>query len=207
MEKKNTVEVGKAISFGWDTLKKNFWYLIGVFFLFMILGGIVQRTDNNFGVGGILSLAISVWLTCGLLKLSLGLYNNKKLPIEDFFTQFKYFWRVLGSTILVGLIVVFGLCMLIVPGIYFALKYKFTEYLIVDQDLGIVEAMQKSAELTQGIKLRLFVFSLASLGVLILGVLALGVGIIVAIPVIWLATTYIYKNLHTVTVTAEPEKA
>jgi hypothetical protein len=42
--------------------------------------------------------------------------------------------------------------MLVVPGIYFALKYKFYDYLIVDKGMGPVETIKRSGVLTEGVK-------------------------------------------------------
>ena len=38
-------------------------------------------------------------------------------------------------------------------------------------------------------------FDIVSLGVVILGAIVLGVGILVAVPVVWLATVFVYRSL------------
>jgi uncharacterized membrane protein len=85
--------------------------------------------------------------------------------------------------------------LLIVPGVIWAIKYQFYGYLIIDKKMGVMEALKKSAEMTDGIKLDLFGLGLVLLGVIILGALVLGVGLLAAIPTVWLATAYVYRKL------------
>ncbi|MGH7237443.1 MAG: hypothetical protein ACREGF_02820 [Candidatus Saccharimonadales bacterium] len=58
----------------------------------------------------------------------------------------KRFWRLLGLRILVDIIIVIGFILLIVPGVIMLRRYYLAEYYLIDQDLSIKEAMQKSAE-------------------------------------------------------------
>jgi uncharacterized membrane protein len=185
------VEIGKAFSFGWESIKKDFWYFIGISLIVVILGNV---WNGKHGLG-IISLLISSWLAAGTIKIALSYFDGTKLPFENLFTQIKYFWRVLGANLLICLIVVLGLICLIVPGIYFALRFFFTKTLIVDKDLGIIDAMKESTKMTEGIKWQLLVLCLAMLGAMILGVIAFGIGIFVAVPIIWLAEIYVYKKI------------
>jgi uncharacterized membrane protein len=87
-------------------------------------------------------------------------------------------------------------------------------YLIVDRDMGPIEAMKLSAKMTYGYKKRLFLVGLISIGVIVIGALVLLVGLLVALPVVVLVWAYIYRKLsisvpETVVpgVTAEPVMA
>jgi uncharacterized membrane protein len=189
------VEIGPAIGYGWQAVKKDFWYFVGISFITLVVSSIGSGRDQVKAGWEIISILLSALVTCGYLKLTLSYYDNKKLPFGDFFTQWKYYARVLGANILLGLIIVVGFLFLLIPGIYFGLKYQFTPMFIIDKNVGIGEAMNLSAKLTKGIKMRLLWFALACLGVMILGAIALGVGILVATPVVWLASVYLYRKL------------
>jgi len=191
------IDIGAAVQYGWDSIKKDFWYFVGIAVVYSVLTSVPTFRDDDLGKFGLLGVVLSAWLTAGFLKLVLSYYDGKKLPFSELFTQVKYFWRVLGASILVGLIVLAGFILFIVPGIYLALRLQFTVNLIVDQDLGIIEAMKKSGELTHGVKWSLLLFVLTTIGIIILGAIALGVGIFVAIPIIWLAEIQIYRKLLT----------
>ncbi len=76
---------------------------------------------------------------------------------------------MLGAEIILFTIIVLGLILFIIPGIYFALRFMFVIPLIVDKDLDISEAMKQSTSLTRGIKWPLLGFILVSFGIFILG--------------------------------------
>jgi uncharacterized membrane protein len=191
------IEIGKAAGFGWDSIKKDLWYFVGLAFVYMAINSLSSSsTITNVNLDFI-GLFIGPWLTAGLTRIALDYYGGKKPPFETLFIQFKYFLRIFGSQILIGLIVVGGLILLIVPGIYWALKYQFVTNIIVDKNVGILDAMHQSGELTRGVKLQLLLFDFAMAGVMILGGLALGVGILVAFPIVTLAGIYVYKKLGT----------
>jgi uncharacterized membrane protein len=92
--------------------------------------------------------------------------------------------------------VAIGFVFLIVPGIYLAVKYQFYDYLIVDKGMGPIEAIKRSGVLTEGVKWNLVLFWLALVGINILGMIALGVGLIATVPVSWLANAYVYRRLQ-----------
>lgn len=201
MEAKN-FSIGEVISFGWSKVKEKFWFWGSISFIFMLLNGIssdvTKKLDNNSGSAIIVSIIftiIGMILQIGVIKLALNSIDNKTLEYSELYSNGKYFWKYLGASLLVGLITLLGFLLLIVPGIYWAIKYQFTTYLIIDQNLSITEAMKKSGELTHGIKLELFLLGLTFIGVVILGAIALLIGLLWAIPVTWLATAYIYKKL------------
>jgi len=190
------IEIAKSLSYGWESVKKDFWYFVCLSVLYLVLTSAIQYIDGNkFGWPDVISLILSVLLSAGLLKVLLSYFDGKKLLIDEMFKQIKYFWRVLAAYILLTVVVTVGLILFVIPGIYWSLKYQFVINLIVDKDMGVFEAMKQSGELTKGLKLRLLVFNLATVGVMILGALALGVGILVAYPVIMLAEVYVYRNL------------
>lgn len=199
------VETGKAFRYAWETLQKDFWYFIGITVLYVVISGIPSSRDPEKG-WSILGIFLGAWLTNGLYRLLLDYKAGKKQEFTMLFTQFKQFWRILLGELLVMLIVIGGLILLIVPGFIWAIKYQFTILLIVDKDMEIMDALRASGKMTEGIKGKLFVFGLAALGVILLGAICLGVGVFVAIPVVWLAYVHLYRSLPAPTAAAAATK-
>lgn len=56
-----------------------------------------------------------------------------------------FFWRLVAVDVLIGLMVLGGLVLLIVPGLIFLRRYYLASYYIVDQDLGIKAALQRAS--------------------------------------------------------------
>ena len=189
------VETGLAFLYGWSEVKKNFWYFVGLAVIVMIIESIGSGYKVNNTYFNFLGLFLSAWMTCGYTKIVLDYFGGTKRPVQDVFTQFKYYWRILAANILISVMVGLGFFFFIVPGIYLALRFMFVIPLIIDKNLNIGEAMKQSTELTKGIKMSLLGFGLTALGVIILGAIVFGVGVFVAMPVVWLAYISLYKKL------------
>jgi len=189
------VDISKAFRYGWELIKKDFWYFVGLSVVIVVIGGVSNSREEERVSFNLVGFLLNTWLTCGLLRILIDYYDGKKRKFTDLFTQFQYFWRILLATLLLGVIIILGLIFLIIPGVYLALRYQFTLYFIIDKNMDIGEAMKRSAALSENIKLSLFQFALAALGVIILGAIALGVGVFVALPIVWLAYAYLYRNL------------
>lgn len=209
------VAIGNAIAYGWKSLKKDFWYFVGMAAIYTVVEVANNRLSNPataaisnaltahhapavslLGIAGLAAgVLIQSWINAGYLKLILGYQDGRKRALADIFTQTKYFWRLVGATVLVDAICLLGFALLIIPGIYFAIGFQFTQPLIVDKDMGVIEAMKESLRLTQGVKLPLFLFAILVVFIALAGVIALLVGSLVALPVTWLASVYIYRHL------------
>jgi uncharacterized membrane protein len=105
------------------------------------------------------------------------------------------FWKYLGASILLGLAVAIGFVLLIVPGVIFALMFLFTTFIVIDYELGPIEAMTESNRITRGHKWQLLGFGIVLTLINLLGVLALVVGLLVSIPVSTLAFAHAYRVL------------
>jgi preprotein translocase subunit SecY len=93
------------------------------------------------------------------------------------------------------IVILFGLILFIVPGIVAGVALLFTSYLIIDRDLGPVDAMKESLRITNGHRWNIVLFLLLATGLNILGALFFGIGLLVTIPVSALALVHIYRWL------------
>lgn len=134
------------------------------------------------GVGaglGLLSTIISVIVSYFVYALNLEVAKNKKPDVPQLWpTVRKYGWRLLGATLLIGIMFMCGLILLIVPGLIILRRYILTPYVMIDQDLSITAAMEESARISKP-------YSMAVWGVI--GVTFL-CGIVAIVPIIgWIA--------------------
>ena len=104
------------------------------------------------------------------------------------------------ANLLVGVIVIIGFALLIVPGIIFACKLAFTPYLVVDRKMAVIEAVKESWRMTGGHSWKVFLIGLLGIPVCIAGLICLGVGVIISIMWITLAFASLY---HAVSQTGE----
>jgi uncharacterized membrane protein len=96
---------------------------------------------------------------------------------------------------LYGLIVLGGLILLIVPGIIWGIQFQFFAYYILTEGCSPVEALKKSAAITKGSKVNLFLFGLLMALVNLAGLLCLVVGLVVTVPTTLVAMAYVFRKL------------
>jgi len=166
---------------GWHQLWKYFLELL----LITIIVAYTILIEGPIGFGA----------SFAFLKAARG----DKVEIKDMFAAFKNYLNAVFASLLVGVIVVFGLILLIVPGIIFACKLAFTPYLVVDRKMDAIEAIKTSWRMTDGYAWNVFFIGLLAIPIGIAGLLALGVGIIVSVMWVGLAFASLYHVASTST--------
>ena len=105
--------------------------------------------------------------------------------------------RGLKPSLITGFVVLAGFLFFIIPGIYLALRLQFFQAFIIEENAGIIESLHKSWEITKGQVLPLFILALVMIGILILGCILFGIGIFVAVPLIYMMYGYVFRKLNT----------
>lgn len=196
----------EVIRFGWEIAKGNLVFFIKLFIVFIIVTYAAQALNSEFegratflaGIFLITSIVIGTIMEMGFIKIVLNFADSKPSKISTLFsissvrTVINYF----VADTLFGVLVVLGLFLLIVPGIYLALKLQYYQYLIVDKDMGIIDAFKESSRLTEGVKWELFKFDLTLILIGIAGALALLVGLFLAIPTAMTADASMFRRLQ-----------
>lgn len=211
MEKKNFANK-EAIKYGWGIMKANLWYFVGIIIVAGLIVGIPSNIADNLNdpdlcllgfIFNIIAGVARVIISIGLIKIALIFLNKKKPEFKELFNFKGSFWRFVGGSILYALIVAAGFILLIVPGIYWAIKYQWFGYCIVDQKLGPAQALKRSAQMTDTVKWQLLGFGLVMTGVNILGFLCLFIGLFATIPTTLLASAFVYRKLLSQTESAQ----
>lgn len=145
----------------------------------------------------VLRALTSIIFNMGYINLIIDAARGQDLYYKTLLNQVSYkkALRYLAANLYVTFIVAFGMLLFIIPGIIFALKYSFVPFIMVDQDALPGEALKKSSQLTKGVKFKILFLEIVLGLVAVLGLLALGVGIVVAIVVSSLAQAYVYNSL------------
>lgn len=201
-----TFSSGELFKQAWALIKKK-WKLflkpLGVMFLVQLLVSMLTNYNaENMSqlvifIVQIASMVLNAVMQINLIKIMLGIIRGEYEQFEvmdlfDFNVQILTYWL---GTLTVGLIVVVGMVLLIIPGIIWGIKYSFVPYLIVDKKMAVGEAMKASAIMTAGMKWNIFFFFIAGLILNLLGLLMLIVGVIVTGAVTSLAYYLLYERL------------
>ncbi len=155
-----------------------------------------------------LFILLVVYFSFQLLRLGLSFYDNKApTPTIGQLFSFKDFGRYLGARLVYGLKVLFGTLLFIIPGVYFAYKYYFAGYSLVDgTHNSIGDDTRYNAQLTKSILWRLF---LATAGIgfligLIAGRSGLQFTLLFIMPFFALQSVHLYKQLKDYEATQVP---
>jgi uncharacterized membrane protein len=146
-------------------------------------------------VSGVVNFAVSSFFTAGIAKFSLKVAKGEPYAFGDVFGGGAYFLSVLAAQFITGLAVGLGLVLLIVPGVILGIGLSMSVPLVVDRNLGPIEALGESWKLTEGNRVSIFIFGLIGLGLWIAGACACGVGILFVAPLLCVAWFYVYLRL------------
>lgn len=98
---------------------------------------------------GMLFFLVIFWgLKAGFINLMFKIHDTGEGSVGDIFTRFYLAPRLFAAAILFGLILLGGLILLIIPGIYWAIRFSLFPYFIVDKELGAIEALRHSYRAT-----------------------------------------------------------
>jgi uncharacterized membrane protein len=198
--------VQESIKFGWETFKKYPAFLIGVVLAVFIISWVFSTLTNNLSNNGtepnlisllvnIVGMIVNMIVSMGMAKIAITLARGGKPAWDDLYNQYPKIVNYFIASFLFGLMVIAGLILLIVPGIYLALKFHLFSYLIVDKNLGAIDALKESAKITKGSMWNLLIFWIVTMIVVIIGAILFLVGLLVAVPVVLVAGGYVYNKL------------
>ena len=139
-----------------DALMVNIWTFLGLFLIpmaglmFMVPIAAASRDQAFLSIFailvGIAAMIFFLFAAPSLPYVQLQGVQGKQVTLgEALKVGMKFFWRFYGLSILVGLIVIGGFILLIIPGLFMLKRYYLAPYYMFDQNLGISEAMRKSA--------------------------------------------------------------
>lgn len=155
--------IGELLKQSWHEAKPRYWQIVGLTLLSTAVSLVAVglgyllwwATESVIGVWiygilfGIAALAFTLSAEASTFLAAFQPPRSKR-----FFELLKAGWpyagRIFVTGILYGLGVVIGTALLIVPGIWFALRYGAAMFVVVDENLGAIQALNRSAELTKG---------------------------------------------------------
>jgi uncharacterized membrane protein len=112
---------------------------------------------------------------------------------------FSGFTRAYGNLVAIGFLVplftMVGLFLLVLPGIYLAVAYSFVYILATDKRLSFWDSMETSRRTIHPQWWRVLGLVLLGIPFVLLGAAALGVGLLVTLPLIVGAQAYAYEDL------------
>ena len=155
---------------------------IGGYFLPIHTGSMFNINANATygarGIGGVIAFFLSPFSSAGLAYISVNALNHRVTSLQEAVSKgASLYLPMLGMTLLIGICVIFGFVLLIVPGVFLLIAWSVAAPVRTLEPITALAAMGRSFDLTRGYRLPI-------LGVL---VILLGIAIACSIPVAILA--------------------
>ena len=195
-----TFTISETFSKAWKVVKANIWVLVGLIIGYSIISftlTILSGRSLTFNiVSAVFSLIIGGLFGLGYLRNLFQALDGEEPQFSAYGQESRKLLKYIASSIVYSIIVTIGIILLIIPGIYLGIRLQFYSAFIVDEDCGAIESLKRSWEITKGQELPLFLLSLVLILISIIGMLLLGVGIFVAVPVIYTMYLIVYRVLN-----------
>ncbi|MEG0948922.1 MAG: hypothetical protein RR303_07700 [Bacteroidales bacterium] len=196
-------KVSRAFSEGWKLTKQHWLVMIGLLLGFAILSLLLSLFQGStpdtarFWIFQIVILAVSIIFQAGYYKMYLVASDGEEPEFNLFGKCIKKAFPFFIVSLLFGLGVVIGLGLLIVPGIWFMVRFAFAPIIFIDkEECGIMEAFKRSYALTEGHFWPLFGMGILACLIYVAGLIVLIVGVFLAVVWIYFAFTVTYRMLE-----------
>jgi len=168
----------------------------GGFVGFCLVNLVIQLALSRIPSGGVVASAVvSTPLLMGNFIVSAKLLQGQTPDFRDFFAGFQFFLPLLLLSLVAGLFIGIGTILLLVPGVYLAVAYLFASNLVVDRRLDFWPAMELSRRTINPRWFGYFAFMLLVALLNLAGGIALGLGLLVTIPLSFCTVTAAYADL------------
>jgi uncharacterized membrane protein len=207
------IDVGQVLNVSWEVYKDNWATLVGGFTIFTVITGgvstvlqlMIESTVGR-GQGGldeviatilefVISQSVQAFLVVGLTRIYLAAARGQKTSIDMLFSGTDLFWPAFGASILFGLIILAGSVLCIVPGIFLACGLWLFCHLIVDRGVGPLNSFSLAWQYSEGNRMSSFVLGIIQIGVIILGFLALCIGLLFTMTFAGIMWTVAYLHI------------
>ena len=212
------LDIGGCISRGWELVKNNFWPVVGVTALIILITvainqvfGLFTRPAINAMIAehrvsprevltivlmAIVGGPIYTIFMAGLFKYYLKLIRGESAGIGDAFSGFgPSIGQLILLSFVMNILMLIGYVLLLIPGIYLAVAWFFSIPLVIDKQMGFWQAMELSRKMVNKHWFLIFAFLLVYGLLSVAGIIACCIGIFVTLPIGIAALMYAYETI------------
>lgn len=184
--------LGDCLKTGWGLFMQYPGGFVGFCLVYLLIQAVLHSVPY---VGALASFAVSTPLLMGNFIVCAKLLQGQPPEFRDFFQGFQYFLPLLLLSLIAGVFIAIGMVLLIIPGVYLIVAYMFASYLVVDRGLDFWPAMELSRRTVNLRWFSYFAFALLVVLLNLAGAIALGVGLLVTIPLSFCTVTVLYAEI------------
>lgn len=187
----------------YNLLRIHFWPVVYLSFLpglllvisITVLGGDGQPlTYERVRTGLLLFFAATLWTMITypgyVYLMTEAIHGKRHSAWQAFRSGLKRFWQLVGVSLITGFAVMFGLLLLVIPGLILLRAFYLTPYYVVEQKLSPMQAVRKSISETRPVSYWIWTL----LGVTLVFVIAVFIVVDIPVvgPILGLSIPYVY---------------
>jgi hypothetical protein len=191
-----TLDAGRCVARAWALVKINPVVLVSAAVVAWSIVGVLAYLPTYLpSIGWVAGTLVNGPMLGGLDYVYLRRIRGEQAGTEDVFAGFRFaFAPLLLAAVVCGGLTALGL-LLIAPGIYLAVGYIFVLPLVIDKRMEVWTAMEVSRRVVHQQWWTTFALALVAAMIALAGLLAFGVGLLVAVPVATATVMYAYEDL------------
>ncbi len=155
--------IGSLLTGSWELFCQRGWSLLGIYLLtaLLVFGPLLLAAFilPQFATGSHLRAWTCLFLGLGYLLVGLAWMTaavfhytvDPAIRIKTACSRAKTtLWQFVWLLLLLGLLVAGGSLLLVIPGVVFMIWFLFCQYILAEQGIGGLQALQKSHQLVRG---------------------------------------------------------
>jgi len=154
-----------------------------------------------FGFTAMVGFLGFVIIQAAVVRAALALTRGETIELQTLF-RFDNLPQLLIGALIVAVLSGIGSMLCYFPGLIVTFFVQFYVHFLIDQNMTGVDAIKASFSFVNQNLGTLIGFFLASMVAYILGAMLCGIGLLVALPVVFIAQAYTYQRLRGVAVAA-----
>lgn len=191
--------ISAALKRAWHIYKKHVWFFLGIAAVMLLLNVASREYEQHFIIEALIIIAVIVWSYVGL-SVSLAAADGKEdlLRFDALKSHIPTF-RLLAKYVIVGIVSAFivlaGLVLLVIPGIYFLVRLTFSKLAIIDRKGSVKQSLKYSWHMVKGDAFwTVFLTLLVCLVLIVVGALTV-IGLLITYPLVFLIMALLYRAL------------
>lgn len=195
------LDFGSLLGEAWGKLSSN---LVNFVVAIIILAAITLGLQFIPIIGTLASFIIGGPLALGIAHMSLHASRGERVEIGQLFSGFNQFVPAALAGVIVNILVMIGMILCVVPGIVVGALYMFTFFFMASGVNNFWSAMESSRIKVSENLMAWFMLALILFGINIVGLLLVGVGLLVTMPLSWVVLAITYDRYLNVNVDINP---
>jgi len=203
------VVIGDVIKEAWGRVSGNkgtIWLAVLIYMVaFMVLSGVMSAFLGNTvdannspspagGLGHMLVTLLTTPLWVGITFVGVAIASDKPAKSASIVKWYGTIFRLFFTYLLMGLMILLGTVLLVLPGIYLMVAYQMALPLVADKNMKPWEALETSRKAITHKWFTFFGLYLVAAVAIMVSMMFLGIPMIWLLPTFVIASGILYRN-------------